>query len=128
MGRARAGERGSATVELLAGLPVLSFCLLIAWQSLTLVRQTAEAEADARAAARQLVACSSAPAPDYRAIDANTDAASYAVARGIDGSGADTTTVTVTLPALSLLPPLFGASRFAQVAPTGRVTMRQERC
>jgi Flp pilus assembly protein TadG len=124
--RARDDRRGSATVELVAGLPLLSLCVLLGWQGLTLARETAEAEADARAAARQLVACSSST-PDYRAIDANTDATSYTIVRGTDARGAGTTTVTVTLPAVSLMPVL-GAVPFATVTPNGRVSMRQESC
>lgn len=121
MRRARSRERGSETVELVAALPLLGFCVLIALQGVTLAREKAEAEADARAAARQLAACGAPAILDYGAIDPNTGAGNYQVG----GGDATTVTVTVTLGAVKVLP-LPGSPTFTQLAPQARVSMRRE--
>jgi hypothetical protein len=63
-------QRGSQTLELVAGLPLLAMALLAALQGVVLVRQQLEAQTDAALLARHAALCDAGePAPTLAGID-----------------------------------------------------------
>ena len=119
--RGRAGQRGAETLELVAILPLLGLTLLLAWQAVVLVRQQAQAQADARELARRAVLCARAAPPLTLAdVDASPGSAWTATVPGHD----DLVRVDVRLEPATVVPdfPLHG------MVPHASVVMRREPC
>jgi hypothetical protein len=100
---ARRGQRGAETLEFLGALPLLALLMLLAWQGVVIGRERAEAEADARAAARTAVLCPRQPAgPSLVDIDPAARSGDLRLVRsGAPDQGVVTATVTLPVQAVS---------------------------
>lgn len=106
----------------MAVLPVVVLLACGGAQALVLVRQQAQAQADARGLARQAVVCHPGGEPAPTAIDPALGGGEVEVSRGPTD-----VVVTVRLAPATLIPGLPGGIR-SPLAPQARVAMRTEPC
>jgi len=117
-------QRGSQTLELVAGLPLLAMALLAALQGIVLARQQLEAQTDAALLARHAALCDAAePAPTLAGIDPaagpQATVAPAPVRWPLVG-------VTVRLPPRSIVPGVALAG--GPWIPSGTAVFRREPC
>jgi hypothetical protein len=117
----RGSEGGAETLEFLGVIPLLLMVAMLVWQGIVLVRQQAEADADARTLARQAVICDSRPMTLHD-IDASAQGAAVHLA-----APTPYVTVAVTLRPQSVIDKVdLGGWGFP--SPRAVVTMRHEPC
>ncbi len=119
----RQGERGAETLEFVGILPLLALVGLVIWQGIALVRQQAEADADARTLARQAVVCDAGTLLTLRDIDPAVGVGWAAT----DAAHGPWVTVSVTLAPTPVVSTL-DLSRLGIPSPRATVTMRHEPC
>ena len=124
---AHPGERGAETLEFLGALPLLAILIVIAWQGVVVGREQAEAEADARVAARTAVLCPRPVAPPrLLEIDPAGTGGDLRLDRAGDPA-AESVTATVTLP-VRLVTAAIDPGAWGLGPVRASVTMRQEPC
>jgi hypothetical protein len=124
--RSGAGERGAETLEFVGALPLLALMVMTSWQGIVLMRQQAEAEADARLLARAAVICAAEP-PSVALLETFDPQAAAAHITTMFDARTHVATVSVTLPPQPVVTGIDVAGG-AGFTPHASVSMRAEPC